>query len=64
MLPAPRPISALASLLLLAACGGSERTGGVPLTVNYGGVFMGNDGTEGGNMSLTLCTARSSPLLG
>ncbi len=46
--------SALVSLSLLVACGGSERSGGAPITVVYGGVFMGNDGTEGGNLSLTL----------
>ena len=46
--------AALLSLALLVACGGSERTGGAPLSVAYGGVFMGNDGTEGGNLSLTL----------
>ncbi|MDZ4864014.1 MAG: hypothetical protein SGJ01_11280 [Gemmatimonadota bacterium] len=46
--------AALLSLALLVASGGSERTGGAPLSVVYGGVFMGNDGTEGGNLSLTL----------
>ena len=38
--------AALLSLALLVACGGSERTGGAPFSVVYGGVFMGNDGPK------------------
>ncbi|MEO8634942.1 MAG: hypothetical protein ABI587_06670 [Gemmatimonadales bacterium] len=42
------------TLTLLVACGGSGPGGGGQVTAVYGGVFMGDDGTEGGNISLTL----------
>ncbi len=44
----------LLAAILVAACGGGEPIGNPKTTYVYGGVFAGEDGTEGGNFSASI----------
>ncbi len=51
----------LLAAALLAACGGGSDAGGPgKTTLTYGGVFAGEDGTEGGNFTINIVVEDSS----
>ncbi|MBK9068565.1 MAG: hypothetical protein IPL76_17090 [Gemmatimonadetes bacterium] len=50
----------LLTAALLAACGGGDSTGSSKTTLVYGGVFAGEDGTEGGNFTINIVVEDSA----
>ena len=50
----------LLTAALLAACGGGDSTGTSKTTLVYGGVFAGENGTEGGNFTINIVVEDSS----
>lgn len=50
----------LLALAALVACGGSDSTGAGKTTLVYGGVFAGENGTEGGNFSVSIVVEDST----